>query len=152
MLVSGFGAKAATLAGRIGDGFCCTKPDAELVDTFRDAGGGSKPVQGGFKVCWGADEQQARRDSRTGCGPTSSCPASSPRCSPTPAHFEQASQLVTTDMVAQAVVCGPDVDRHVEEFTQYKDAGYDEVYVQQIGPDQEGFFRFWSEELAPKLR
>ncbi len=32
------------------------------------------------------------------------------------------------------------------------DAGYDEVFVQQIGPDQEGFFRFWAEEVAPKLR
>ena len=71
---------------------------------------------------------------------------------PTPAHFEQASQLVTEDMVAEAVVCGPDVDRYVEEFTQYVDAGYDQVYVQQIGPDQEAFFRFWAQELAPKLR
>jgi G6PDH family F420-dependent oxidoreductase len=53
--ISGFGSKSATLAGRIGDGFCCTKPDAELVGTFRDSGGGRKPVQGGFKVCYGPD-------------------------------------------------------------------------------------------------
>ena len=149
--VSGFGAKSATLAGRIGDGFCCTKPDAELVGTFRDSGGGSKPVQGGFKVCWGADEQQAVETAHR-LWANEQLPGELAQVLPTPAHFEQASQLVTTDMVAQAVVCGPEVDRYVEEFTQYKDAGYDEVYVQQIGPDQEGFFRFWSEELAPKLR
>ena len=35
---------------------------------------------------------------------------------------------------------------------QYVDAGFDELYVQQIGPDQDGFFEFWTEELAPKLR
>ncbi len=32
------------------------------------------------------------------------------------------------------------------------DAGYDEVFVQQIGPDQEGFFRFYAEEVLPGLR
>ena len=108
-------------------------------------------MQGGFKVCWGADEQQAVETAHR-LWANEQLPGELAQVLPTPAHFEQASQLVTTDMVAQAVVCGPDVDRYVEEFTQYEDAGYDEVYVQQIGPDQEGFFRFWSEELAPKLR
>src|SRR3954471_21621008 len=50
--VSGFGPKATKLAGRIGDGFVCTVPDAGLVDTFRSSGGGNKPAQGGFKVCY----------------------------------------------------------------------------------------------------
>ena len=55
-------------------------------------------------------------------------------------------------MVGKSVVCGPDADRHVQQVRSFVDAGYDEVYVQQIGPDQEGFFRFWSEEVTPKLR
>jgi len=28
---------------------------------------------------------------------------------------------------------------------------YDHLYFHQIGPDQEGFFRFWSEDLQPEL-
>jgi G6PDH family F420-dependent oxidoreductase len=149
--VSGFGAKSATLAGRIGDGFCCTKPDAELVGTFRDSGGGSKPVQGGFKVCWGQDEQQAVQTAHR-LWANEQLPGELAQILPTPTHFEQASQLVTPEMVAQSVVCGPDADRHVQQVRSFVDAGYDEVYVQQIGPDQEGFFRFWAEEVAPKLR
>ena len=27
----------------------------------------------------------------------------------------------------------------------------DHVYVHQVGPDQEGFFRFWEKELQPRL-
>jgi alkanesulfonate monooxygenase SsuD/methylene tetrahydromethanopterin reductase-like flavin-dependent oxidoreductase (luciferase family) len=50
--VSGFGPQAAELAGRIGDGYCIAMPDAELVKTFRGAGGGDKPVQAGTKVSW----------------------------------------------------------------------------------------------------
>jgi 2-methylisocitrate lyase-like PEP mutase family enzyme len=71
---------------------------------------------------------------------------------PTPAHFEQASTLVTEEMVGEALVCGDDVDAHVERFRTYREAGYDEVYINQIGPDQEGFFAFYSDRVLPELR
>jgi hypothetical protein len=70
---------------------------------------------------------------------------------PVPRHFEQASTLVTEDMIGESIVCGPDVDRHVEAVRQYVDAGFDEVYVSQIGNDQAGFFEFYRRELAPRL-
>ena len=54
-------------------------------------------------------------------------------------------------MVAEAVVCRPDPERHVENIGQAAQAGYDEVYVQQIGPEQESFFRFYEREILPKL-
>jgi G6PDH family F420-dependent oxidoreductase len=149
--VSGFGPKAAELAGRIGDGFCCTTPDAELVGTFRDGGGGDKPVQGGVKVCWGPDEQEAVRTAHR-LWANEQLPGELAQVLPTPRHFEQASTLVTPEMVAEAVVCGDDAGRHVENLRAYVDAGYDEVFVGQIGPDQEGFFRFYAEEVLPALR
>ena len=34
---------------------------------------------------------------------------------------------------------------------EYVDAGFDEVAITQIGPDQEGFFSFWERELRPRL-
>ena len=33
----------------------------------------------------------------------------------------------------------------------YEEAGLDHVHLHQVGPDQEGFRRSWSQELAPKL-
>ena len=39
----------------------------------------------------------------------------------------------------------------MESIRQYVDAGFDEVYVSQIGPDQDGFFDFYRRELAPRL-
>jgi hypothetical protein len=47
---------------------------------------------------------------------------------------------VTEDMVADRVPCGPDPERHLAAVREYLDAGFDEVYVNQIGPDQQGFF------------
>ncbi len=151
ILVSGFGPKSIELAGRIGDGYMSTMPDAEMVQQFRAAGGGDKPTHAGLKVCWGEDEASALKTAYR-LWPNSGLPGELSQVLPTPRHFEQASSLVTEEMIGESVVCGPDLERHVEAVQQYVDAGYDEVYVGQIGPDQDGFFAFYEREVLPRLR
>jgi len=68
-----------------------------------------------------------------------------------PAHFDQASTQVTVDSVNEQIACGPDPERHVAAIREYLDAGFDEVYVNQIGPDQAGFFEFFEREVRPRL-
>jgi coenzyme F420-dependent glucose-6-phosphate dehydrogenase len=70
---------------------------------------------------------------------------------PLPLHFEQATEDVTPEDIAEAIPCGPDPDRWLEDMRAYEQAGYTHVYFHQIGRDQEGFLRFWTEELAPWL-
>ncbi|HEY0639977.1 MAG TPA: TIGR03557 family F420-dependent LLM class oxidoreductase [Pseudonocardiaceae bacterium] len=149
--VSGFGPKATALAGRIGDGFCCTSPDGELVRVFRENGGAGKPTQAGFKVCWADTEEQAVETVHR-LWPNAFLPGELAQVLPTPSHFEQAATLVTPDMVPGTVPCGPDPERIVESVREYADAGFDELYVQQIGPDQEAFFEAWTKHVEPELR
>lgn len=151
VLVSGFGPKATQLAGRIGDGYCGVAPNAELVDIFRSSGGGGKPAHAGTKVCWGEDEASARKTAHR-LRANEVLPGELAQELPTPRHFEQASSLVTEEMVARSFACGPDPEKHLNQIRGYADAGYDEVYVQQIGPEQESFFRFYEREVLPKLR
>ena len=67
------------------------------------------------------------------------------------AHFEQACEQVTKEDVADSPLpLGPDVDRHVGGIKQFLDAGYTHVYVHQVGPDQDGFLRFYESELLPR--
>ena len=68
-----------------------------------------------------------------------------------PEHFEQAAEMVTEDDVARAIVCGPDVEAHVNAMREFVDAGYDHVYVHQVGPHQDEFFRFYEREVLPQL-
>jgi hypothetical protein len=70
---------------------------------------------------------------------------------PLPRHFEQASSMVDEDAVGEKVVCGPDAERHLDAIRKYTAAGYDHVWIHQIGPDQEGFFRFYQREVLPKV-
>ncbi|MDX6275617.1 MAG: hypothetical protein QOJ92_2827 [Frankiales bacterium] len=149
--VSGFGPKAIQLAGRIGDGFISTKADAEQVKLFRDSGGGSKPAQGGVKVCWAPDEEQGVKTAHR-LWANAGVPGELSQVLPSPKHFEQVSELVTPDMTRESTVCGPDVDRHVGALREYVDAGFDEVYVGQIGGELEGFFGCYRDEVLPTLR
>ena len=54
--------------------------------------------------------------------------------------------------IAENIVCGPDPERHRTAIQEYVDAGYDHVYVHQVGPDQDGFFDFYEREVLPSFR
>ena len=149
--VSGFGPASARLAGRIGDGYVGTQPDTELIGQFRENGGQGKVTQGGYKVCWGRDRDEAVKTAHERWA-NEQLPGELAQVLPQPAHFEQAQQLVTPEMMAEALVCGDDEEAHLRRFAEYSDAGYDEVYINQIGPDQRGFFDFYGERILPQLK
>lgn len=149
--VSGFGPAAVKLAGRIGDGYVGMSPEADLVNLYRESGGQGKVVQGGYKVCWGRDRDEAVKTAHARWA-NEALPGELAQVLPQPRHFEQASSLVTPEMVGEMVVCGDDADAHVEKLQKFVDAGYDEIYVNQIGPDQRGFFEFYAERILPRFR
>ena len=151
IVISGFGSKAVKLAARIGDGYCTVGPDRQSVELFRSRSSSGKVVQGGVKVCWDEDESRAI-DTVHRLWPNEGLPGELAQILPTPAHFEQASELVTEEMLASEVPCGPDVDRHVETIKAYEDAGFDELYVNQIGPQQDAFFEAYREHVLPRVR
>jgi G6PDH family F420-dependent oxidoreductase len=151
VIVSGFGPKAIGVASRIGDGFCTVAPDADAVEQFRADARRGKLVQGGMKVCYGSDEQESVKTVHR-LWPNEALPGELAQVLPTPEHFEQACELVTEEMVAESVPCGPDLDRHIEQITAFADAGFDELYINQIGPDQDEFFRVYREEVLPRVR
>jgi G6PDH family F420-dependent oxidoreductase len=149
--VAASGPQATKLAGEIGDGFVSLAPDREIIETFERSGGSGKPRVGQVEVCWGPDEAQARRTAYE-VWPNTALGGELTQVLPTPAHFEQAVGTVREEDVAEKVVCGPDTDRHVEAAQKFVDAGYDHVYVHQIGPNQREFIDFWAQEVLPRLR
>ncbi|MEU4034809.1 LLM class F420-dependent oxidoreductase [Streptomyces collinus] len=148
--ISGFGPKATALAARVGDGYITMAPEEEIVTRFRKGGGGAKPVSGGTKVCWGTDREECLRTVRR-LWFNELLPGEMGQVLPSPRHFEQLADLVTEDMVREKSVCGDDVDEHVAALSAFADAGFDRVYVNQIGTDQRGFFDFYRTKVLPRL-
>jgi G6PDH family F420-dependent oxidoreductase len=144
------GPKAARQAAQLGDGFIGTGPDRSLLEAFGEAGGHG-PRFGQVTVCWAASEASARRTARE-WWPTVAIHGEATQELPSPAHFEQLTQSVTEEQVAEIVPCGPDPERHLAKIREYIDAGYDHVYLHQIGPDQTGFIKFAEGELMPELK
>lgn len=68
---------------------------------------------------------------------------------PTPAGFAAASQFVRKEDVAENIPCGPDLDAIVEAVKAYKDAGFTDVALIQIGGDTQD--RFFDEAAKPLL-
>lgn len=147
--MSGFGEKAIKLAARIADGYMCVQPNADFVRLYREAGGGDRPVQGGLKVCWGPDEGAARKTMHR-LWATDSIPGEAMQLLPLPRHFSQLTSLVTEDMISAP--CGPEPSVHLAGLRAYVSAGFDEVYVGQVGPDADGFFEFYAGQILPRLR
>jgi G6PDH family F420-dependent oxidoreductase len=151
IMVAASGPASARLAGRIGDGFVTTDLDPALLRTFRRAGGQGKPSFVEVTVCWARSERQARRTAHE-VWALSALEGSLFTEIAQPSHFEAAFKPITEAQVAAAVVCGPDPARHLAALRRASRAGYDHVCVHQIGPDQEGFVRFYEAEIFPRLR
>ncbi len=149
ILVSGFGPKAVRLAAERGDGYVNVGPDAELLELYRSSGGGDRPAHSAFKACYGEDEAECVRTAHR-TWPNEGLPGELAQVLPTPAHFEQATQLVTEEMISESMPCGPDPEPHREMIRSFAEAGYDEDYDQQSGPNQKQDFYIYQREILPE--
>ncbi|HEX6399010.1 MAG TPA: TIGR03557 family F420-dependent LLM class oxidoreductase [Actinomycetota bacterium] len=141
---------AAELAGRAGDAFISTAPERELVEAFRTAGGDGKPVFGQLTVCYGPDEQKAADEAHE-WWPNTSVPGELTVELVEPQQFEAAAELISVEDVATKVVCGPDPNAVVEKVGEFTEAGFDHVFVHQVGPRQEEFLGWAKNELLPAI-
>ncbi|MGR2752014.1 TIGR03557 family F420-dependent LLM class oxidoreductase [Agromyces arachidis] len=147
--VAAGGPDAARLAADHGDAMFGTDPDRDLIEAYRSAGGDGARY-GEVGIAWARDADAAARAahetsrwSLLGWKVMSELP--------NPANFAEAAEFVRLDDVREQVSCGPDVAAHVEAVRAYADAGYDRIAIMNLGPDPDGFFEFFANELRPAL-
>ena len=151
LVVAASGKRMAALAARLGDGLVGLAPDHELVDAYLAAGAGpNTPRYAQVTVCYARTEEAARRTAQD-WWPLSLLPGSLIPELATPAQFDALARLPNEGAISRTVVCGPDPARHRARLREFTEAGFTHLYVHQVGPDQEGFFRFYQEEVLPVL-
>ena len=137
----------------LGDHLIAVEPKADLVtgwngvDGATQIGDGARAI-GQIPICWDPDEKAAVERAHEqfrwfGGGWNVNADL------PTTAGFASASQFVTPDNVAQAIPCGPDLDRIVDAAGEFWKAGFTDVCVVQVG--DEGQDRFLEEAAGPLL-
>lgn len=149
--IAASGKESAKLAGEIGDGLITTSPERKLVEEFEESGGKGKPKIAQATVCWAESEEKAL-DIVYKYWPILGLPGALHSDLPTPDHFMAASKLIKKDDIKGSMVLGPDPQKHIQQIQEFADAGIEQVYIHQIGPDQEGFFRFYQQAVLPEMQ
>jgi coenzyme F420-dependent glucose-6-phosphate dehydrogenase len=138
--------QAAELAATLGDALISSAPDEKVTTAYRDAGGDG-PRYGQLTVCWAEDAAEARSTALR-IWPNAGAPGGLSQELPLPSDFEAVAELVTEDMIAQQIICGPDPDEYRRRIAEYAEAGFNHLAIHQVGPDQAGFLRFYERELT----
>ena len=147
--VAAGGEKAAQIAGRLGDGLIGTSPDEDVIDAFEKAGG-KGPKYAEVQACWAEDEETAKKIAHE-WWPNTAMGGQLGQELALPSLYEAVAENIRPEDLADSVSLGPDPEVHLEAIRKYADAGYDHLYIHQIGPHQEGFFEFYKEQVLPKL-
>jgi coenzyme F420-dependent glucose-6-phosphate dehydrogenase len=148
--VAAAGPEAAELAGRIGDALVSTAPNKELVQSFEQAGGDGKPCYGQLTVCY-ADDRDEAVETAFEAWPNAALGGELGQELALPRNYRSATETLTPEQVTLSVVCSPDPDEHRDAIDQFERAGFDRIYVHQVGRDQRSFFDFYEREILPAL-
>lgn len=147
--VAGGGPQAIELAAVVGDAFISTEPDADMVAEYRNRAGEGARTIGQVPLSYDADPGKAMQFAHRFAFGIAGWKVMAEL--PNVVNFDAAVATVRDEDLAETAGIGSDADPHIEAIMRFVEAGYDEVCVVQVGDDKEGFFRFWEDELAPRL-
>jgi coenzyme F420-dependent glucose-6-phosphate dehydrogenase len=149
LIISAYGPKACEIAGKYGDGFITTSPDKKLVKQFEKIAGEEKPKYAQITICYDTDKSRAIKMAHRYWKFTG-LPSPMNTELRLPGDYDKAATLVTPDLVSDQIVCGDNTDDILQEIQKYATAGFDHIYIHQVGPNQENFLKFAEKELLPK--
>lgn len=150
VIVAGSSLKSAKLAGAIGDGFMGVVPSPRHVEAFEGSGGRGKRRLAQVHVCWARSYEDAF-DTAYRWWPNAALKGAALTELARPEHFEEVLALARPEDIVDTIALGPDPGACVAAMFAFAKAGFNEVYIHQIGPDQEGFFRFYEREVLPQF-
>ncbi|MFJ6675809.1 LLM class F420-dependent oxidoreductase [Actinosynnema sp. NPDC091369] len=136
----------------LADAMVATEPDPALSQEWDVFQGGRSRKIGQLPICWDPDRdaavERAHEQFRWFAGGwkvNSELPGT--------AGFAGATQFVRPEDVAEKIPCGPDVGPVVEAVAKFREAGFTDLALVQIGGDhQREFLDFAKGELLPALR
>ena len=141
---------AARMAGRLADGLIATSPERTLVSEFKRAGGMNKPRYGQVTMCWASTKEEGLRKAKE-IWPNALVAGDASTELPLPRHFEQITDDLSADMMEKSgsITCGPSPETHIAAIQQFIDAGFDHIYLHQIGDEQLEFIDYVRTEIMP---
>src|SRR5688572_18627668 len=132
--VAASGPRSAALAGEIGDGLIAATIDAKLVDVFRGSGGHGKAHLGQLHISLATTVDEALERAWE-WWPVGAVPSGVLGELARPRDFEAVAHSAAREAIRDTVICAADTEPIVEAIDRYVAAGYDTIYLHQVGPD-----------------
>jgi len=148
IFVAASGRRSAALAGEIGDGLIGVTPDGNIVDVFRSTSPSPGRVVGQLHVSLAADLDTARESAWT-WWPHAVVPPSLLGELARPEEFEAVADAIGPAGIDKAVVCATGAAPVIAAIDRFVGAGFDTVYLHQVGPDQARLAAMANGELFP---
>jgi G6PDH family F420-dependent oxidoreductase len=145
--VAAAGRRSAALAGRAGDGLIAVAPAADLVDAYHGSGGGGRCIAQ-LHVSLAATEEEALATAWE-WWPNGAVAAEVLSELARPQDFEAIAGGTRREAIHETVVCTTDAEPIVKAINRYVGAGFDTLYLHQIGPDQQRLADLARTELLP---
>lgn len=140
IIVAAKAENAVELAAAKGDGTMNTKPDADVVKQFKEAGG-TGPIYGKLAGAFAPSEDEARkvakeRQPNTAMGGDLSTELALPR------DFEAVAELVRDEDLEGLLVFGDDPATWRAKIEEFERAGFTHVALHHVGVEQRDFIEF----------
>jgi G6PDH family F420-dependent oxidoreductase len=145
------GKLSAASAGKVGDGMIGVTADAHMVNTFHGSGGTGKPCLAQLHVSIAASMDEAL-DNAWEWWPQGVVPPNVFGELAKPEEFESLATAVGREGITDVVVCATDGARIIDAIDKFVGAGFDTVYVHQVGRDQQRLADLASAELIDQYR
>lgn len=145
------GKLSAASAGKSGDGLIGVTPDAHQIDVFRGSGGMGKPCLAQLHVSI-ASTMAAALDNAWEWWPIGVLPPSVLGELAKPEDFFAIADAIGRDDIGEMVICATETAPVIEAIDRFAGAGFDTVYLHQVGPDQQRLADLARTELFPHYR
>ena len=122
----------------------------QVIEAFREGGGGGRPIHLQVHLSWAADEDTALRIAhdqwRTNVFPP-------PLCWDlvTVEQFDVAAQHVRPEDMRKAVLVSADLAQHAAWLAELAELGFEEIHLHHVGQDLGPFIDAFGEQVLPEL-
>jgi len=146
--------ETARTVGSWADGLITVRQPSDVlrrvIDSFREGGGGGKPIAVQVHLSWAEDEESARAIAhdqwRTG-----TVVGDLAWDLELPSQFDEATKDVRPEDLTEAVFVSADTAQHAKWLRDLVDLGVDAIYLHHVGKEQERFIDVFGEHVLPEV-
>jgi coenzyme F420-dependent glucose-6-phosphate dehydrogenase len=161
--IAASGPLAASMAGRLGDGFICTSgkkwdlyTETLLPKVAEGIAAAAEPKRQPYdhmieiKVSFDSDKERARQDTRHWAA--LALTHEEKMSVEDPVEMQKLADALPVERAASRWIVSNDPDEVVEKVGAYVGLGFKHLVFHAPGPDQERFLKLFGEQVSPRLR